>query len=241
MRYTLYFPLSHSFVSFLIKQKKEKEDLSIAELRICMVDMERSLAQETERRITATTALQQLCTEKVSSMEQRLNEIIDHRISSIQDRVNRLESKVQDLNIRIDEESIRIPADIERMGKEIQTALRSLQEDFVLERKDRLQRESRMMKQVSDHADLVHTRWNQEKNERESSIQNLLKLVEEKQMNPWSEDSNSRESYLDVQTLMNELERERHERKVEDEEIIQALYRYTEKLEKSLSIMNGDE
>ena len=221
------------------KQKKEKEDLSIAELRVCMADMERSLAQETKRRLDATASLQQLSIDKVSGMEQRLNEIIDRRISSIQDRVIMLESKVQDLNIRLEEERIRIPADIERMGKEIQNALRSLQEDFVSERNERLQREGRIMKQVSDHSDIVHQRWNQERNEREIAIHSILKQVQENQEYHTSEDP--RESYLDLQCLLSDLEIERHERKAEDEEIIQALYRYTEKLESSLSIMSGDE
>jgi len=230
------------------KQKKDKEDLSIAELRVCMADMERSLTLETQQRIDAASSLQQLCTEKVSKMEQRLNEIMDSRISSIQDRVQRLESKVTELNVRLEEERTRIPADIERMGQEIQMALRSLQEDFVSERNERLQREGRLMKQVSDHADSVHNRWNQEKHERETSMQQVLKLVQEKQQFPLSEDTGNNSSsgshtnsYLELQNLWSEVERERHERKVEDEEIIQALYRYTEKLEKSLSIMSGEE
>jgi len=236
------------------KQKKDKEDLSIAELRVCMADMERSLALETQRRSDTTSSLQQLCSDKVSSMEQRLNEMIDNRISSILDRIQRLESKVTELNVRLEEERTRIPADIERMGQEIQTALRSLQEDFVLERKDRLQRESRLIKQVSDHADYVHNRWNQERNEREISIQQVLKLVQEEHAQfPTQNDNSSdiivsshstsslKDSYLDLQNLWSEVERERQERKAEDEEIIQALYRYTEKLEKSLSIMSGED
>ena len=89
--------------------------------------MDRSLSQEIKRRLESTQTIKQECEQKIRSMEERLNNVIDERIDTVQIRICALEQKVDDLNTRFQEEHQRIPKDIEVMGKELETMVTSLQ------------------------------------------------------------------------------------------------------------------
>jgi len=222
------------------KQRKEKDDQTIAELRVCMTNMERSLNQEIKRRIECTTSLETKCTEQISAMEERLNSIIDAQADTIKGQLSLVEKRVDELNARLEEERTKIPLDIEQRGKELQQMLNSFQENFNLEKTDRLNREGRIMKQLTDHAVFMGKQWNEESTSREDNISELtLKLQEHSNTR---EEADSKFEHLietELKTLKQDIERERNERKLEDDEIVEALNRYTDNLQNSLAVLSS--
>jgi len=224
----------------LSKLRKEKDEHSIAELRVSMSNMDRSLSHEIKRRIEATANLERICTEKIAAMEDRLNTIIDEKVKLIQDKLSNMEKKIEELNARLEEERVNVPLDIERRGKELRTMLQDFQEEFSVERRDRLNREGRIMKQLSDHADLVAKQWTLEREERQKSVAELRMKLEDTEKNRLEADA-SFETLIDreLKLLKKEIVTETKERKMEDDEIVAALNRYTDHLQRSLSVISS--
>jgi len=221
------------------KLRKEKDEHSIAELRVSLTNTERSLSREIKRRIESQSYIEKLCEEKVAAMEERLHLVMDNHVKGIQDRLEQLDVKVNDLNIRLEEEKATIPADIAKRSKDIKDMLQSFIDEFSVERKDRLNREGRIMKQLTDHAELLSTQWNEERRSREESVSILTEKLDENDRNRSEADANfSSLVEREVEKLREEIDKESKERTIEDDEIVEALNRYTEHLQNSLSVIS---
>lgn len=222
------------------KLRKEKDEHSIAELRVSLTNTERSLSREIKRRIESQGYIEKLCEEKVVAMEERLHTIMDQHVQGIQERLQNLDTKVNDLNVRLEEEKAAIPADITKRSKEIKDMLQNFIDEFSVERRDRLNREGRIMKQLTDHAELLSTQWNDERQSREESVSKLMEKLNENDRNRAEADENFANLVdQEVQKLREEIEKEGKERSAEDDEIVEALNRYTEHLQNSLSVISS--
>jgi len=222
------------------KQRREKDDHTVAELRVCMTNMDESLSQEIKRRIESTTSLETMCSEQISAMEVRLNSIIDARVDTVKGRLDQIENKVEDLNARLEEERAKIPHDIEQRGKELEVMIKSFQEDFNVEKNDRLNREGRIMKQLTDHAEFMGSQWNTEHTCREESVSKLTTSLEDHESSRSEADANF--EFLietELNNLKKDIARETKERKMEDDEIVEALNRYTDNVQSSLSVLSS--
>jgi len=222
------------------KQRREKEDQTIAELRVCMRKMDESLSQEIKRRIECTTSLETMCSEEICAMEVRLNSVIDERVNTVKERLDLLENKVGELNTRLEEERTKIPLDIEQRGKELEDMIRSFQEDFNVEKSDRLSREGRIMKQLTDHAELMRSQWNDERTSREESVSKLTSNLNNHD-NSRSEADEDFEFLIrtELNNLKQDIARETQERKIEDDEIVDAMNRYADNVQGSLSVLSS--
>jgi len=216
--------------------RKEKDEHSIAELRVQMAGMDRSLSTEIKRRIDLNRSAEKSCSAQVSQMEERLSRIIDDRATLLEERLSAVETKVQELNLRLTEERERIPKDIEKRGEELGRMLKLLQSDLATERRDRLSREGRIAKQVEDHRQFVEQLMEEERAERKQSSDEIRREVAR------INNSKEREGETFEQMIVRELEelrmamgQEVQERRVEDDEIVAALNRYTENLQRSLA------
>jgi len=221
------------------KLRKEKDEHSVAELRVQLASMDRALTQEIKRRIDLNRSLEHQCAERIAGMEARLTKMVDDRSELVQQRLEDLESKVDELNARFEEEKEKIPRDIERRGKELGDMLGKLQEELGSERRDRLNREGRIMKQISDHGEYVTASIEGEKSERETIVSTLRSRIDAVEKARAAADLRYSETIeAEVQLLREALDREVSERKIEDDEIVEALNRYTEHLQTSLSVMS---
>mmetsp|Transcript_10850 Transcript_10850/g.15295 ORF Transcript_10850/g.15295 Transcript_10850/m.15295 type:complete len:275 (-) Transcript_10850:218-1042(-) len=224
------------------KLRKEKDEHSIAELRVAMTSMDRTLAHEIRRRIESTSNVDSVCSTKISEMEERLNSIIESRFGSMVDRLKTLGKKIDELNKRLDEESANIPSDIEQRGKDLKDMVTRFQGDFSAERRDRLNREGRIMRQLADHAGMLGDLWNKEKNERENAVSVLHSKIDSNVRSRADADADFKALVeRELASLKEDMARETRERKVEDDEIVEALNRYTRKLQSSLSVISSVE
>lgn len=219
-------------------KRKEKDEHCVAELRVSMSNMDTSLTQEIKRRIESTQVVQDHAERKISQMENRLNDLLQLKVDRFQFQLNMLETKVQELNERLQEESINIPRDIEQTGSQLQTMITSFQDEFTAERRDRLTREGRIMKQLTDHAEELTSRWTKEGEERVADTEELKRRLKVHESNRAKADEDFESLIVrELRELRMDLDKEKNERKVEDDEIVEALNRYTENLQKSLSTL----
>ena len=71
----------------MAKLRKEKDEHSVAELRVFLTNTERSLSREIKRRIESQSYIENLCEEKVAAMEERLHLVMDNHVKGIKDRL----------------------------------------------------------------------------------------------------------------------------------------------------------
>mmetsp|Transcript_11697 Transcript_11697/g.17091 ORF Transcript_11697/g.17091 Transcript_11697/m.17091 type:complete len:292 (-) Transcript_11697:194-1069(-) len=220
-------------------KRKEKDEHCVAELRVAMTSMDRNLTQEIKRRIESNKTVDEASRERIGEMEERLKKMLEDKIDNFHFRLSLLEDKVVELNDRLDEEKMIIPSDIEKRGKELQDMLASFQTEFSVERRDRLSREGRIMKQLTDHAGELTDKWEQETLERQKDAEELKARLEhhESHRAKADEDFDSLIS-SELMALKESLQAESSERKEEDDEIVAALNRYTENLQQSLSMLD---
>ena len=227
-----------SFESILktkAKNRKEKDEQTIAQLRVAINQMDASLSHEIKRRIEGSQNLQKECNRQVEEMERRLMTIMTDKMQLVTDRLGELDVKVEELNERLNEERAKIPADLEEKGKELKDMLQSFQNEFTVERRDRLTREGRIMKQLTDQANDMSDQWKKEISEREETVSKLTKQLTNHENNR-AEADREFETLIEreLKALREDVERETNERKIEDDEIVEALNRYTDNLQSSL-------
>ncbi len=201
--------------------------------------MDRNLTQEIKRRIEAVKSLEKDTKRNIEMMEDTLYNAMESKLQSIQFRLKTMEDKVHELNERLEEERNKIPKDIEAKGMELKNMVKSFQEEFATERRDRLAREGQIMKQLSDHANEMRSTWQSESTRREECVQELSRRLDEHESNRAQADEGFENLIArELEALRGDIEREKAERMMEDDEIVDALNRYTENLQLSLSTLS---
>ena len=91
------------------------------------------------------------------------------------------------------------------------------------------------MKQLTDQANDMSDQWKKEISEREETVSKLTKQLTNHENNR-AEADREFETLIEreLKALREDVERETNERKIEDDEIVEALNRYTDNLQSSL-------
>ncbi|GMI26592.1 hypothetical protein TeGR_g6779 [Tetraparma gracilis] len=222
------------------RQRREKDEHRVAELRVEMGKMEKSLTAEVKRRIEMNKSVQAWCEQQIVMMHAKFEKQIEERSEKIHERLEVLSERITDLNGRFEEEKIRIPADIERRGKELAEMLHVFQQDFNVEKAERIEREARVEKQLGDHEHVVEVRFEEERAARETRYTELQRVIEVNEKSRIKADGKFQNVIKEeLQSLHNQIAIECQVREREDDEIVEALNRYTAKLQSSLQIINS--
>lgn len=224
------------------KIRKEKDEHSIAEIRVQLTSMEHALSAEIKRRVDLNKQMERQCQDQMSFLQHELEKVLDERTSKISSHLAALDEKVTELNRRLGEEQVHVPRDIERKGTELQDMLRGFQEEFATEKRDRLNREGRILKQLHDFETHVHGSFGEMATEREDKLRHLRSRMEDKHQQQ-QETNESYQKLIDseLEALKLEIKQEILERKKEDDEIVEALNRYTKNLQSSLAVISSVE
>ena len=220
--------------------RKEKEEHSLAQVTIQLTAAERALTMETQRRIQSTHTIQKSCTQKIQEMERNFERILNERSLRMEERLVSVQQKVEELTNRFEVEKESVPKDMNERGNELKEMLNTFQRELSEERTDRLNREGRILKQMEDNSSTIFGAIELETNKREEIVYGLQSRIEE---NERQRTQNEQELQSKLQTEMDELkgmiDREEKERQLGDEEIVNALERYTQQLQSSLSVISS--
>eukprot|EP00550_Attheya_septentrionalis_P009110 CAMPEP_0198284590 /NCGR_PEP_ID=MMETSP1449-20131203/4050_1 /TAXON_ID=420275 /ORGANISM="Attheya septentrionalis, Strain CCMP2084" /LENGTH=276 /DNA_ID=CAMNT_0043981735 /DNA_START=79 /DNA_END=909 /DNA_ORIENTATION=- len=222
--------------------RKEKEEHSVAELRVQMVSMERALAAEVQRRIYSVTQMELKCRETIGQMEAKCQDVLDQRLGHMETRLQQVEQSLEQLTTESHQSlSHDIPQQIRTQSTTLKESLDDLNQSLTLERNERLGRDQRLGEQVDHFSKSWNSQMDQERAERlegMAQVHDTFRLT--------SDQHETAAQHLE-QTMQDELadlgaqiERERKERTMEDDEIVNALNRYTDYLQTSLNVISDD-
>jgi len=178
----------------------------------------------------------------VQELQHNFQHALDERTAKIQSHLSQLEDKMKDMNLRLEEEKQNIPKDIERKGRDLKEMLESFQEEYVIEKKDRIHREGRILKQMHDYESHVQEELDQVQKDRDEIVLELREMLEKSESGRKEAEKNFQQLITkELETLRKEVQKEIKERKLEDDEIVEALNRYTRNLQASLSVISSVE
>ena len=222
-----------------------------------MLEMERALEEEVNLRVELQNKLTAECDKRIEELQQRFETIINERTLSMNQRLEDLSVRVNCLNCRIREEGERIPKDIEHKSQDLAEHLTTLQRDFVVERnvsfielkrqisyfnptflflKDRLNRESLILKQLEEHERQIEKRFHLYASERKGMLDQLSNAIDESEKRR-SEDTSILEGKVqeEINNLHEILNMETLTRKQEDDDIIEVINKYMNQIQDSVA------
>mmetsp|Transcript_1814 Transcript_1814/g.2733 ORF Transcript_1814/g.2733 Transcript_1814/m.2733 type:complete len:303 (-) Transcript_1814:64-972(-) len=222
-----------------MRVRKEKDEHSVAELKIQMSNLERALAAEIKRRIDSNRKLEEMCVDRVKNLEKKLENMVEDRSSAIMERLLTLENRIDDVQSQFDEMATDLQSSIEKKGRKLKERLDEIDDTLKVEKRDRLNREGRILKQLVDHEEMVSKQLASERTEREKKVAELKERIQRNESGRMDSDKQYSELVQrELKMLKEGLEREMNERKMEDDAIVDALNRYTSKLQSTLNVIS---
>ncbi|CAN0296678.1 unnamed protein product [Pylaiella littoralis] len=222
--------------------RREQDEHRIAQLTAELTRLEKTLSQEIKRRVEMNKSVQVWGENEVDQMSERLQSTILARSEAIGSRLDSICSKIDTLEQKFDVQMAKIPVDIKQRGEELHKMLIDFEGKFEAERISRLEREGRILKQLADHEQEVATDFESERTSRENTYADLRRILDENVRSRMKGDEKF-QSFVreELAALRNMVSLERQTRERDDGEIVDALNRYTSKLQSSLKIINSSE
>lgn len=221
------------------RQRREKDEHVVVELKEDMAQLERVLETEMTQRVEMNKSLQQWCGEQVEVVRQELLDKVEGKMGVLQSNIDVLSDRVELLEAALQREKESIPADIERRGAELTERLTAFQQLFDTERVARLEREKEITLKIAAHENHVSEELDAERSVREKRYQALRAVLEESVTLRKSRTERFHVTLeQEVAKLKNSIQAESVLREKEDDEIVETLSRYTAKLQDSLRVIN---
>jgi len=224
------------------RQRREKDEHVLEELKGEMAEVEQILQAEIQKRQEMNKSLQVWCAQQVEDARDTLLAKIQTHMEHVELSLEALNERVDSLEAALEVEKVNIPADIERRGAELTARLEAFQERFEAERLSRLEREKEITARLAAHENQVAEELDAERNSREQKYQELKSILEE---SVTLRKSRTERFHVflekEIAVLKNAIQEESVLREKEDDEIVETLTRYTAKLQDSLRVINTTE
>lgn len=211
-------------------------------MRVKISRLEQALTAEVKRRVDSTSSVEQKCNTMVKEFEERLVTRLEDQETMWQGRMKELEERVTSLEVTQAETTKEQLDRISNKGQALKLQLTDVQRSLQEETKARLVREGRLLQQMEAHGTELQDRWREEQEQRIKQVEEMTSTLNaHEQQRAVSIKSWQAQVTTELDALRKELEAEVEERQQEDEAIVTAMHTYTQQLQHSLSILNGDD
>jgi hypothetical protein len=151
-----------------------------------------------------------------------------------------LEENITALDVRFEKEKAMILQEIDDRGRELARLLNEFKDEFERERVLRLEREEKLIKQLTDQEYVTNERFENQIQTRETRYAAIRVILEDNiKLRDKAEERFQSFFEREIHKLHNDVRAEVEVRLREDDEIVEALNRYTMKLQTSLKIINA--
>lgn len=154
--------------------------------------------------------------------------------------MDELNERITNLNSYFEEQKASILKYIDDRGEELTNLLNKFKEEFDEDRRLRLEREEVIVKQLTDHEQEASASFQRQIEAREARYSAIRSTLDDNiKLRDKSEARFQAFFEKEVSRLRNDYRTEAEEREREDDEIVEALNRYTLKLQTSLKVVNS--
>mmetsp|Transcript_5556 Transcript_5556/g.5714 ORF Transcript_5556/g.5714 Transcript_5556/m.5714 type:complete len:260 (-) Transcript_5556:45-824(-) len=224
------------------RQRREKEEFRIAELKMEMKRLDTELNAEIKRRTEMNKSTQAWFETQLLALNTKFRDLLEEKSTNSMEKLEALDERITQLGEHFEREKALILQQIEDRGRELAEMLNKFKEEFDHDRELRLARDAAMVKQLTDHEHLVSEKFEKQIASREARYSALRIILEDNiRMRDKAEDRFQTFFEREIHRLHNNVREESETREREDDEIIEALNRYTIKLQNSLKLLNSTE
>jgi hypothetical protein len=220
--------------------RREKDEFRITELKREMARLESELTVEIKRRTEMNKSTQIWFEDLLTNVNQGFRETLAKRKDETEEKLAALNQRITDLDKYFEEQKLEILKYIDDRGEELTKLLNQFKAEFDEDRRLRLEREEVIVKQLTDHEEEVGDRFEKQIEAREARY-NAIRATLEDNIKLRNKAETRFQNFFEreVNKLKNDFRVEAETREREDDEIIEALNRYTLKLQTSLKIVNS--
>jgi hypothetical protein len=224
------------------RQRREKDDSRVAELRLVVREVETAVAQESDRRVEAAKALQGWAETQVVSVRTRLEELLAASHADVLKRIDAVHSRIDALEVQFEKDKIATLAEVDKRNRELVQALQEFREEFEAERKSRLEREQALLDKLGAAEHDSSARWDDERAEREKIYMAIKKRLEEAvDARTKADDRFQASVFTELAAIKNSIQAEARAREAEDDALASGLTAYVQKLQASLALINSED
>jgi hypothetical protein len=222
------------------RQRREKDEFKIAELKAEMKRLDADLVAEIKRRKEMNKSTQIWFEGQLSALDKKFHATLQERTEKTTEKLVTLEERITTLDERFEVEKAEILRQIDERGQELAKLLEEFKEQFEKDRVARLQREEKLVMQLSNQEQDTLEKFDSQIKMREERYAAVRKILEQNvKIRDRAEARFQQFFEKEVNQLHNDVRNEVEIREREDDEIVEALNRYTMKLQKSLYIINS--
>lgn len=184
----------------------------------------------------------QWCESQIATFQTRLETQLTTRTAQLQANIDALNKRVDDLESKFEEDKARMSAEIKERNERLTKQLNDFQEVFEAERVSRLQREGKIAADLAEHETDTKESFEKERGNREKVYLELKTKLDDAVRSRTKADEKF-QSFVseEIASIKNAIRKEEEVREQEDDEIVETLNRYTQKLQASLTIINSSD
>lgn len=164
------------------------------------------------------------------------------RTVQLQANIDAVNRRVDELEAKFEEDKARMSAEIKERNEQLTKQLLDFQEVFEAEKKSRLERESKIASNLATHEAETKESFEGERSKREKVYLELKTKLDDAIRSRTKADEKF-QSFVseEIASIKNAIRKEEEVREQEDDEIVETLNRYAQKLQASLQIINSSD
>lgn len=159
------------------KQRREKDEFRLAEMKKEMSRLEAKLEAEIKKRIEMNKSLQNYCDEQVAQMTANFEALLDERAKQVATRLDQLAEEISKLETLVEDEKRNIPLMIENKTNELTQKLVAFMDAFDAERRRRADQEAALLNRLSTHEHATTEAFERERVRRKSQMRMRCRLL----------------------------------------------------------------
>eukprot|EP00937_MAST-01D_sp_MAST-1D-sp2_P004865 g4865.t1 len=221
------------------RQRREFDEKRLTELAVELARLKACLEKEVQQRVVMNQDLQAWMVTQVQGMTQRFNTLLSARMAAVEERLDHVVEKLAALEEYFKKMAKEIPEEIEERTAQLTKQLQDFRDDFEAECLRRVEREAEIVVRLERNEKEVAAAFEVEDVARDEKFEVLRETLDDTVDSRTRGDAKFQAFVEDRMVELNDaLSRETKRRVKEDDDIVEALNRYTGKLQSSLQIIN---
>lgn len=224
------------------REKAEKDAFRIAALKSDIVEAEKAVAAEVDKRLEMSKSLQSWADTQVAAIRSKADAMLSSAIIEINAKLASVHARISELERKFEADRVEVLAEVERRNEELVDSLKAFNAAFEEERASRVARERAIMERLAKEENDSIRRFDEERAVREQVYMAAKKRLEEAVAARSKADEKFQTTVLaEVAAVKNAVAAEERARIAEDDEIAETMHRYVQKLQASLAVLNSED
>lgn len=221
-----------------VRQRREKDDARVSEMKERITQVEKSVVLETERRLELAVSLREHVSTQVAALRTRIESLISASQTELQRRIDEVHARITSLEERFASDRERVLADLATRHADLLARVSEFMKVVDEERRARLERERAIIDRIGKEEVASLSRYDMERTQREQVyMATRARLEEELESQSKAQEAFHAATGLEIASLKNALASEESARLAEDDEIAATITRYSSKLQSTLAVL----